>query len=88
MTRRPSAIPTDSWPPRMLAELAAGYVGEKHVEDFLARVGTAYPHPRVTESKRRRFWYRRDLDKALGLAETPTGMGARFSAENRKKRSG
>jgi hypothetical protein len=36
MSRRPAAIPVDSWPPRMLA------------------------------------------DKALGLAEAPTGMGAPF----------
>lgn len=88
MTRRPSQIPADTWPPRMMVELAAGYVGEKHVEDFLERVGTVYPQPRVTDSQRRRFWYRRDLDKALGLVDLPTGMGERGLAAIREKRGG
>jgi hypothetical protein len=72
----------------MSADLAAGYCGEKHVEDFLERIGTVYPQPRWTESQRRKFWYRRDLDKALGISEAPTGMGERFVAAVREKRSG
>lgn len=72
----------------MQAELAAGYVGEKHVEDFLQRVGTAYPQPRQVESKRRKFWYRADLDRALGIIDAPTGMGERGLAAIREKRRG
>ncbi|ORE84903.1 hypothetical protein ATO4_26609 [Aurantimonas sp. 22II-16-19i] len=73
----------------MPAELAAGYCGEKHVEDFLQRVGKDYPHPRVEQSRRRRFWYRSDLDRALGLAEeAATSMGARFREKIRQDRGG
>lgn len=43
--RRQSLVPPGSWPPRMSADMAAGYCGEKHVEDFLERVGTTYPNP-------------------------------------------
>ena len=46
---RPAVIPVGSWPRRMPAELAAGYCGETTVEAFIARVGTEYPHPRVSE---------------------------------------
>lgn len=70
----------------MTAELAAGYCGEKHVEDFLARVGDVYPDARVQETRRRRFWYRDDLDRALGLVDAPTGMGGRFREKIREKR--
>lgn len=86
MSRRPSSIPADTWPPRMLSDLAAGYVGERHVEDFLERVGKDYPQPRVTDSQKRRFWYRLDLDKALGLNEAPSGLGARGLEAIREKR--
>lgn len=73
----------------MNADLAAAYCGEKHVEDFLERVGTTYPQPRWTESTRRKFWYRPDIDKALGIgAERPTGMGARFLEKVRENRNG
>lgn len=87
--RRAAVPPPDSWPPRMNADLAAAYCGERHVEDFLERVGTAYPQPRWKESQRRQFWYRPDLDKALGINEPPaSGMGARFVASIGEKRSG
>ncbi len=87
--RRPSSIPAGSWPPRMSAELAAGYCGEKHVEDFLDRVGTTYPAPRVVDTTRRKFWYRDDLDRAMniGANETPSGMGALFRDKIREKRN-
>lgn len=64
MSRRPSTIPAGSWPRRMPADLAAGYVGEKKVEDFLKRVGKEYPKPRVAEG-RRLLWLIDDLDKAI-----------------------
>ena len=44
--------------------LAAGYCGESFVDDFLKRVGTVYPHPRVIEG-RKRLWLRDDLDAAI-----------------------
>ncbi len=44
--------------------MAAGYCGESTVEAFLKRVGNEYPHPRVTEG-RRRLWLRDDLDQAI-----------------------
>jgi hypothetical protein len=69
MTRRPSMIPQGSWPARMPAQLAAGYVGESNVEDFLKRVGKDYPMPRVAEG-RRRLWLKNDLDAAIA----PNGM--------------
>ena len=86
--RRAAQLPPDCWPPRMNAEVAAAYCGERHVEDFLERIGKGYPQPRWTESQRRKFWYRRDLDKALGITEAPTGMGDRFIAAVREKRDG
>ena len=61
---RPSAIPHGSWPRRMAADLAAGYVGESTIEGFLRRVGKDYPKPRVCEG-RRRLWLRDDLDAAI-----------------------
>lgn len=86
--RRPSTIPAGSWPPRMNADLAAGYCGEKHVEDFLERVGETYPEPRVVDSSRRKFWYRDDLDRAMniGAPGASSGMGARFRDKIREKR--
>jgi hypothetical protein len=61
---RPALVPTGSWPRRMSADLAAGYVGERSVEAFLKRVGREYPNPRIAEG-RRRLWLRDDLDKAI-----------------------
>jgi hypothetical protein len=61
---RPSVIPAGSWPRRMSADLAAGYVGESSVEAFLKRVGREYPSPRIVEG-RRRLWLRDDLDEAI-----------------------
>ena len=48
----------------MRADLAAGYVGEKTVDEFLKRVGKEYPLPRVADG-RRRLWLIDDLDKAI-----------------------
>ena len=62
---RPSVIPPGSWPRRMSATYAAGYVGEESAEAFLKRVGTEYPSPRVNDG-RRKLWLRDDLDKAIG----------------------
>jgi hypothetical protein len=64
MPRRLAIIPAGSWPRRMGAELAAGYVGEVSVEAFLKRVGKDYPNPRVAEG-RRRLWLRDNLDAAI-----------------------
>jgi hypothetical protein len=64
MTRRPAHIPAGSWPRRMNAALAAGYVGEPSTAAFLKRVGIEYPQPRITEG-RRRLWLRDDLDAAI-----------------------
>jgi hypothetical protein len=61
---RPAVIPSGSWPRRMCAELAAGYCGEPSAEAFISRVGREYPHPRVSDG-RRRLWLRDDLDKAI-----------------------
>jgi hypothetical protein len=61
---RAIAIPIGSWPRRMAADLAAGYVGEKSVEGFLKRVGKDYPKPRISEG-RRQLWLRDDLDRAI-----------------------
>jgi hypothetical protein len=72
----------------MNADLAAAYCGEKHVEDFLQRVGSTYPQPRWVETTRRKFWYRPDLDRSLGITERPTGMGDRFVGSIGEKRRG
>lgn len=85
---RAAVLPADTWPPRMPAELAAAYCGEVTVEAFLKRVGTAYPQPRWIESSRRKFWYRDDLDRSMGISDRPTGMGARFADALRKERNG
>lgn len=86
--RKPSTYPPGSWPPRMMAEMAAGYCGEKHVEDFLERVGTVYPAPRVTDTTRRKFWYRDDLDRAMNISavETASGLGAMFVERLKERR--
>lgn len=77
MAARPAIIPSGSWPRRMSAEFAAGYCGEDTVEAFIARVGTEYPHPRVSEG-RRRLWLRDDLDRAI----VPTDLADRDAAED------
>lgn len=59
-----SAIPVGAWPRRMTAELAAGYCGERTVKDFLSRVGSEYPRPRIDDGTRR-LWLRDDLDRAI-----------------------
>ncbi|WP_420889825.1 helix-turn-helix transcriptional regulator [Ensifer aridi] len=58
--------------------MAAGYCGEKYVEDFLGRVGTTYPQPRIVESAKRKFWYRDDLDRAIEAEaiSRPLGQGS------------
>jgi hypothetical protein len=48
----------------MASELAAGYCGERTVEDLLRRVGKEYPNPRVKEG-RRQLWLIDDLDEAI-----------------------
>jgi hypothetical protein len=48
----------------MPADLAAGYCGERTVEDFLKRVGKEYPYPRVRDG-RRQLWLIDDLDRAI-----------------------
>jgi hypothetical protein len=48
----------------MSAGLAAAYVGEPSVEQFLTRVGKEYPEPRVKEG-RRQLWLKDDLDGAI-----------------------
>lgn len=66
MSKHSAAIvPHGSWPARMSAPLAAGYVGEPSVQAFLSRVGTEYPSPRI-EQGRRKLWLRKDLDQAIG----------------------
>jgi len=52
------------WPRRMTADLAATYCGEPNASAFLKRVGSEYPHPRVSEG-RRQLWLRDDLDQAI-----------------------
>ncbi|WP_375166331.1 hypothetical protein [Rhizobium redzepovicii] len=87
--RRQPTNPAGSWPLRMTADIAAGDCGEKHVEDFLERVGTAYPQPRVVDTTRRKFWYRDDLDRAMniGAVETASSIGAKFRNKIREKRN-
>jgi hypothetical protein len=61
---RPAIIIVGVWPRRMCAEMAAAYCGELTVEAFLKRVGTEYPHPRVSDG-RRKLWLKDDLDQAI-----------------------
>lgn len=70
MSTRPARIPEGAWPPRMPADLAAGYCGEKSAGAFLRRVGGEYPEPAVSKG-RRRLWLRKDLDRAMGLIANP-----------------
>lgn len=86
--RRPPTFPPDTWPPRMMADMAAAYCGERHVEDFLERVGGAYPQPRVIDTTRRKFWYRDDLDRAMniGVVDPGSSMGARFREKLQEKK--
>jgi hypothetical protein len=63
MTRL-ALIPPGVWPPRMTAELAAGYCGERTVEAFNRRVGKDYPKP-IVKTGRRRIWLKEDLDRAI-----------------------
>ncbi|WFU06802.1 hypothetical protein QA648_34025 (plasmid) [Rhizobium sp. CB3171] len=86
--RRPVAIPAGSWPPRMMADMAAGYCGEKHVEDFLERVGRTYPAPWVVDTTRRKFWYRDDLDRAIKLGTTEALRAWEKSYVRRSGKSG
>ncbi|MFG1417231.1 hypothetical protein V5F38_05380 [Xanthobacter sp. V0B-10] len=53
----------------MPAELAAGYCGEPSVESFMIRVGHEYPHPCISEG-RRKLWLKDDLDQAILPPET------------------
>lgn len=62
--RHKPAIPYGSWPRRMPAEMAAGYCGEASVADFLKRVGSEYPKPRICEGTRK-LWLKDDLDRAI-----------------------
>lgn len=48
----------------MRSDLAAGYVGERTVDEFLKRIGKEYPLPRVAEG-RRQLWLIDDLDAAI-----------------------
>lgn len=61
----PAAIPAGVWPPRLSAELSAGYCGERTVESFLrgVRDGT-YPPPCVRKGKRG-IWAKATLDLAI-----------------------
>lgn len=59
-----STVLVGCWPRRMPAELAATYCGESSVKDFLRRVGSEYPEPRVQEGNRR-LWLKDDLDQAI-----------------------
>lgn len=63
---RPVLYPQGTFPPVMQTQMAAAYCGETDVNSFLRRVGTRYPDARVKDG-RRRFWYKDDLDMALGL---------------------
>lgn len=84
--RRAALVPPGNWPPRMTAEMAAGYVSEKHVGDFPKRVGTTYPEPRALESARRKFWYREDLDRAMNLGvDAVSRLGEKFRAKMAEK---
>lgn len=59
----------------MPADLAAGYCGEKTAKDFLSRVGSEYPEPKVNQG-RRKLWLKMDLDRAMGLDEAGAPVDA------------
>lgn len=62
---RPPFIPPGLWPPRMPADMAAGYCGERSVEAFLSAVRRGeYPQPRIKQG-RRRIWLKEDLDRVI-----------------------
>lgn len=62
---RPAQLPPGVFPPRMPAELCAGYCGEASAEAFLreVRAGT-YPPP-VIKRGRKQIWAKDDLDQAI-----------------------
>jgi len=94
MHRRSPTYPDGNFPPRMRAEMAAAYVGERFIEDFLERVKSGkYPEPYCIESQKRRFWLKSDLDLSIGLAVDSEGselsMSEKwFEAEKRERESG
>lgn len=68
---RPAVIPAGLWPPRMGAELSAGYCGEASAEVFLREVRAGrYPAP-VVKRGRRQIWAKEDLDRAIGPQRDP-----------------
>lgn len=77
---RPASIPAGTWPPRMGADLAAGYCGERSVESFLRRVGKDYPEPRIKRG-RRQIWAKEDLDQAMAPASPVCATGADVLAD-------
>lgn len=67
-----AVVPSGSWPIRMSAAMAAGFVGEDSVEGFLRRVGSEYPMPVVDEGVgkgRRRLWLKAHLERAVLIGE-------------------
>jgi hypothetical protein len=65
------------------ADLAAGFCGEKHVEDFVERVGTTYVAQRVTVTTRRKLWYRDDLDRAMTIGAAERVMSSSLPERDR-----
>ena len=64
MRSKKSVIPNGAWPRRMNVALAAAYVGEERVDEFLRRIGREYPRPRIDEGSRK-LWLKDDLDRAI-----------------------
>ncbi len=87
---RPVRNPPDAWPPRMLADMAAAYCGERSVQEFLRRIGRIYPEPRVVDTTRRKFWYRDDLDRAMNIGKfaQTKDLGGKFREKIGQKRHG
>lgn len=76
MMGRQIFIPPGCWPARMTAEIAAGYVGERSVDQFLRRVGDEYPQPAIDEGVgrgRRQLWLKTALDRAIQVDEDGGG---------------
>ena len=68
MRRKPIYPNDQAFPPRMMAAMAAAYVGEQDVPAFLERVKLGkYPAPYLIESHKRKWWLRKELDVAMGL---------------------
>lgn len=65
LSRGLSRTPYGAWPRRMTADYAAAYCGELRTADFIRRVGSEYPKPRLNDGERV-MWLRDDLDKAIG----------------------